>query len=269
MKQAFFDFLVKNNYLNISAKKYKQWWDVFFRDPWRNVFLQEKTQRDTSEEVDFIQKVLELRSQAKILDVPCGEGRHSIELARRKFRVTGVDINKHFLRIARGKTKHERLKIVWQNRDMRDLPWDGEFDAAFSFWGSFGYFDDRGNGDFLNAVSRVLKPGARFLVDTHVSETLLPKMFPGRIWKQVGETLLLEEKSYDCASSRVNTEWTFIHYGKKTRRFSSIRLYTYKELCDLLESVGFESFRAYGFLNGDPFCVGSPRLYLVARKNRN
>ena len=262
------DFLMKTNYMNMSGRQDKQWWVVLFQDPWRSVFLREKTQRRTIEEVNFIQKVLELRSQAKILDVPCGDGRHSIELAKRKFKVTGVDINQQFLDIARDKTEFERLKIVWQQRDMRDLPWREKFDAAFSFWGSFGYFDDKGNIDFLKAVSRVLKPGAKFLVDTHVAETLLPNLSPERIWKQVGKTLLLEEKSYDCASSRVNTEWTFIHHGEKSKRYSSIRIYTFRQLCDLLRSVGFNSFRGYGLLNGDPFHVGSSRLYLVAKKKR-
>jgi SAM-dependent methyltransferase len=252
--------------LKINKKESKEWWKTFFRDPWRDVFVQKEILLKTREEADFIQKILALKNREKILDVPCGEGRHSIELAKRKFKITGVDSNKQFLDIARRRSEEKRLKIIWDYRDMRDLPWREEFDAAFSFWGSFGYFDDKGNADFLKAVSLVLKPGGKFLLDTHVEETLLQKIHPERISSQVGETLILEEKSYDCSARRVNTEWTFIHYGKKIRRLSSIRLYTYKELCDLLHSVGFGGFRGYGSLNGKRFFFGSPRLYLVAVK---
>ena len=77
-----------------------------------------------------------------------------------------------------------------------------EYDIpAFCFWGSFGYFDEDGNADFLKAISGVLKPGAKFLLDTHITETLLPKLFQERGWKRVGSALVLEERHYDHACS--------------------------------------------------------------------
>lgn len=244
----------------------KEWWETFFHDPWRDVFLPKEALLKTREEVDFIQKIFELKSRKKILDIPCGEGRHSVELAKRKFQITGVDFNQKFLDNAQRKSEEKGLKIIWDCRDMRDLPWRKEFDAAFSFWGSFGYFDDKGNVDFLKAVSLALKPGAKFLLDTHVVETLLRKIYKERIWNKSGETLILEEKRYDHGAGRVNTEWTIIRKNKTIRRLSSIRLYTYKELCDLLKSVGFGGFVGYGSLDGKRFGLESPRLYLVAVK---
>ena len=252
--------------MKYNKKETKGWWETFFHDPWRDVFLPKEALLKTREEVDFIQKILELKSREKILDIPCGEGRHSVELAKRKFKITGVDFNRKFLDDAQRKSEAKGLKIIWDCRDMRDLPWREEFDAAFSFWGSFGYFDDKGNVDFLKAVSLALKPGAKFLLDTHVVETLLRKIYQERIWNKPGETLILEEKRYDYGSGRVNTEWTIIRKNKTIRRLSSIRLYTYKELCDLLKSVGFGSFVGYGSLDGKRFGLESPRLYLTAVK---
>ena len=119
----------------------------------------------------------------------------------------------------------------------------------------------------MKAVSIVLKPGAKFLLDTHVVETLLKKIDTERIWTQKGEMLILEERSFDCTSSRVNTEWTIIRSRKILKRSSSIRLYTFKEICDLLKSVGFGDLMGYSSLDGNCFEFGSTRLYLVAKKN--
>jgi SAM-dependent methyltransferase len=244
----------------------KEWWEGFFSDLWLDIQGETKTEEQTRVEADFIQNVLQLAPQSKVLDVPCGEGRHSIELAARGCQVTGVDITLPFLNEAQRKATERQLEVAWEHRDMRDLPWEEEFDGVFCFWGSFGYFEDKGNADFLKAVSRVLKPGAKFLLDTHVTETLLPKLFQERGWRRVGNTLVLEERHYDHVRGRTKTEWTLVQDGKTFEKSTSIRLYTYRELCQLLEGLGFADLEGYGSLSGDPFQLGSPRLYLVVTK---
>lgn len=244
----------------------KEWWEGFFSGLWLDVQREVKTDEQTRVEADFIQNVLQLVPQSKVLDVPCGEGRHSIELASRGYQVTGVDITLPFLNEAQRKATEQQLEIVWEHRDMRDLPWEEEFDGAFCFWGSFGYFDDNGNADFLKAVSRVLKPGGKFLLDTHITETLLSKLLQERGWKRVGSALVLEERHYDYVCSRTDTKWTLVQDGRMFEKSTSIRLYTYRELCQLLERFGFAGFEGYGSLSEEPFQLGSPRLYLVATK---
>src|SRR5262249_19159540 len=84
------------------------------------------------------------------------------------------------------------LSVRWEQRDMRDLPWSGAFDGAFCFGNSFGYYDEEGNADFLKAVARTLKPGARFLLDTsYLTEGLLPNLqerawYPSGAWPNGG-----------------------------------------------------------------------------------
>jgi cyclopropane fatty-acyl-phospholipid synthase-like methyltransferase len=244
----------------------KEWWEGFFSGLWLDVQGETKTEEQTRIEADFIQNVLQLAPQSKVLDVPCGEGRHSIELAARGCQVTGVDITLPFLNEAQHQAKEQQLEVAWEHRDMRDLPWEEEFDGVFCFWGSFGYFEDKGNADFLKAVSRVLKPRAKFLLDTHVTETLLPKLSQERGWRRVGNTLVLEERHYDHVCGRTKTEWTLVQDGKTFEKSTSIRLYTYRELCQLLEGLGFADPEGYGSLSGEPFQLGSPRLYLVVTK---
>jgi SAM-dependent methyltransferase len=242
-----------------------EWWKNFFSGLWLDVQRQARTQEQTRAEADLIEKLLQLTPQAKVLDVPCGEGRLSLELALRGYQVTGVDLTLPLLDDARRKASEQQLAVMWEHRDMRDLPWQEEFAGAFCFWGSFGYFDDNGNMDFLKAVFRVLKPGARFLIDTPVVETILPR-FRGHDWSRMGEALILEERRYDHVQSRVDVDWTLVHEGKVEKKSTSIRMYTYRELCQLFAQVGFANCEGYDTSSQQPFNFGSQRLGLVATK---
>lgn len=240
------------------------WWKEFFTgialDLWRQCTPDEHTRAET----DFIEKQLGLRPPARILDVPCGNGRHTRELARRGYQMTGVDYAAES--IAEARAVEPGLAIAWEQRDMRDLPWQEAFDVVFSFGNSFGYLDDAGNRDFLRAVRRVLKPGGRLLLDAPmVAETLLLKL-QERTWHEVGDILFLGHRRYDPERSRLDVEYIFIHDGKVDRRPATYRVYLYRELCGLLEEAGFGEITGQGGMEQEPFRLGSPTLYLTAVK---
>lgn len=243
------------------------WWREFFSGAALEFVKTSRDEEQTHAEADFVQQALGLPLNTKILDVPCGAGRISLELASRGYQVTGVDLSLPLLQDAMGKAEARRLSIGWEHRDMRDLPWRGEFDGAVCLWSSFGYFDEQGNADFLTAVSGALKPGAPLLLDTPLIETRLPEMqAEPRVWWPVGDLLALEERSFDHVNSRVESQWTFVHEGRVEKKFLSLRLYTYRELCCLLEQAGFGNHQAYGSLDWEPFELGSTWLYMLTTK---
>jgi SAM-dependent methyltransferase len=241
------------------------WWREFYTGMWIDVQQKLWSEDISRNQADFIEGVLHLLPGARILDVPCGEGRLACQLASRGYRVAGVDITAPLLEAARQKAEQKQLEITWENRDMRDLPWEAEFDAVVCFWGSFGYFDDAGNVDFLKAVYRALKPGGKFLLDAHVAESLFPQ-FQDRGWQSAGDKLVLESRRYDHELGRINSEWTLVSAGKSEKHISSIRVYTYRELCRMMQEIGFAAFESFGTLSQEPFKLGARRLYLVARK---
>lgn len=244
-----------------------EWWQNFFSGPVLDFVRESRDRETTREEAYFIAQSLGLDPGDKILDVPCGGGRLALELAERGYRVTGVDLSAELLESARGQAAARNIEVNWKQGDMRDLPWPGEFDAAFCFWSSFGYFDEAENAAFLKAVSRSLKPGGTFLLDTPLVETRLPEMeAQERIWWAVGDLLALEERNFDHRTSRVESEWTFIRDGHTERKSLSLRLYTYRELSLLLEQAGFGNHQAFGSLDQEPFSLGSTWLYLVTTK---
>lgn len=246
---------------------HKDWWQDFFTGLALDFVRHSRDDDDTSAEADFIQEALGLPLESRLLDVPCGGGRLSLEMASRGYRVTGVDFSSSLLQDAKTRANLGRSPVTWERQDMRDLPWQGEFDGAYCFWSSFGYFDDAGNLDFLKAVADSLKPGAPFLIDTPLIETRLPEMeSQERIWWPVGDLLALEERGFDHVTSRVESEWTFIQGNQIEKKSLSLRLYTYRELCAMLEEAGFGNHQAYGSLDWEPFELGSTWLYMVTTK---
>jgi SAM-dependent methyltransferase len=249
-----------------TGERETAWWESFYSGEWIDVQRQLRTEKETGPEVEFLERALRLQSGARLLDVPCGVGRHSLALAARGYDVTGADITEEFLEDARREAARQNLSVRLVHRDMRKLEWTAEFDGVCHMWGSFGYFADEENAAFLQSLARALKPGGRFVMDTHVTETLLSRLRQERDWRRVGDTLILEERRYDAASSRTYTEWIFVREGKISKYSASVRLYSYRELLGLLDSVGFVDIETYGSVNQEPFSLNSPRVYVVAQK---
>jgi SAM-dependent methyltransferase len=241
-----------------------EWWQTFFSGTMAEGWLKAMPPEQTRLEADFAEQALQVAPPARLLDVPCGGGRHSLALAARGYGMTGVDISPVFLAAARSGPAAAR--VAWEQRDMRDLPWPQTFDGAFTLGNSFGYYDDDGNRAFLHAVARALKPGTRFLLDTsYLTETLLP-VLQERGWYHWGDILVLSDRRYDPAQGRLHVEYTSIRGGTIEKWPMSARLYTYRELCRLFEEAGFTDLQGYGSLGREPFQFGSRRLLLVATR---
>jgi SAM-dependent methyltransferase len=246
--------------------QHTDWWKDFFSglavDMWQRAVPAEQT----AAEAEFIQKHLGTDSPASLLDVPCGSGRLAVELASRGFTLSAVDLSSDFLRAARTGAHDRKVDVSWFQRDMRDLPWPGKFDGVICFGNSFGYFDDEGNGRFLDAVLGVLKSGGRFLLDaSSVAENVIPQI-RDHTEMQIGDIRFIEDNHYDCELGRLDTDYTFVKGGRTERKSGSHRLYTYREIHSLLTGTGFKDIETFGSIAGDPFKLGAPGLYVVAQR---
>ncbi len=242
------------------------WWRTFFTGTPVDMWLRAMPPEVTRQEADFLYQLLRVEPPAKILDVPCGGGRHSLELAARGFQLTGVDLSTDFLTAARAGAAEHGLAVTWEQRDMRDLPWRGAFDGAFCLGNSFAYLDDQGNADFVKAVAAALKPGARFVLNTGTcAESMLPT-YREQPWYQLGNLYFLIHNRYDHRRGRLETEYTFIRDGRVETLWGFQRVYTYRQLVDLLEDAGFEEIEGCSSMSQEPYRLGAPQLFLVAIK---
>ena len=238
------------------------WQTDFFRGVALELWRRITTPEQTSAEAEFLQKALHAGASSHLLDVPCGNGRHSIDLARRGPRVTGVDQSEEF--IAEARAASASLPARWIVADMRQLPWRAEFDGAFCFGNSFGYLDPVSARDFLTAVARTLKPGSRFAIETGMAaESILPGLQTKR-WYKAGDIYMLSENQYHPREGRLDIQYTFVHDGQVETRPTSSYVLTVNEICRMHAEVGLEPVELLGSIAGEPYQLGSPRLIIVS-----
>ncbi|QFZ24564.1 class I SAM-dependent methyltransferase [Saccharothrix syringae] len=219
----------------------------------------------TVEEIDFVEQRLGLAPRSAVLDVPCGSGRHSLELARRGHRVTGVDLSAeaigHARRAAAG------LDVEFVHADMREIPRHGGFDAAVCLGNSFGYLELDGLREFAAALGGAVRPGGGLVVDfASAAESILPGYRAEPRTMTTGDITVLATGEYDVPGSRVLSRYRFTRGGEELDVTAIHHVYTVAQVVDLLSGNGFTDVELFGGPGGEPYGVGAGRLLLTARR---
>ena len=245
-----------------------EWPVAFFDDEYLKIYLHQFTPERTEREVDFIEGALAPAPGAAVLDLACGSGRHAVRMARRGYRVTGVDFNSSYLELAAGEAARAGVQVEWVACDMRSLDFTGRFDHAYSFFTSFGYYSDGENEEVVGRIARALRPGGRLLLDMMNRDWLLthPQQ---RTWSQREDgALLMEEVSLDLRSSRVTSRLTLIEpdRGAGPVKQFDLRAYTCAELTALFRRAGLVVREVWGSADRAEYSTESRRLILLAEK---
>lgn len=239
-----------------------EWFETFFQGPAVDFWTRAMTPALTLADVDFLEKTFDVKPGARLLDVPCGNGRHSIELARRGYRVTGIDLSEELLAAARAE-----LDADWRLADMRGLELEAStFDGAFCFGNSFGYLDHAGVTSCLFALAGALKPGAKLVIETSMTaESILPTIVQKR-WHRFGDLMILSENRYDPWESCLHIDYTFVRDGTVETRPTAHYVFTSADLRRMLDAAGFNTLSFQGSVTGEPYQLGSPRLVIIAQR---
>jgi SAM-dependent methyltransferase len=219
--------------------------------------------------VDHLLQRLELPAGSRILDLCCGPGRHSLELTRRGYRVTGVDRTERYLEEARQRAADENLEVEWVREDMRRFSRPGFFDGAINLFTSFGYFDDP--EDDLRVARNLcasLRPGGRLILDAQGKEPLA-REFRERDWHWIDPEhglILLEERTLSPDWGRITFTWTLVGETGRRSETISLRLYSGTEITALFRAAGFATITLCGGIDGRPYDQRAARLIMVATK---
>lgn len=221
---------------------------------------------DTPNEVEQVISTLDIEPRARILDLCCGVGRHSLELARRGFKVTGVDRTQAYLDSASHQAEQEGLVVEFIQDDMRTFRSLGAFDAVINLFTSFGYFEDPGEDrQVVMNVYHSLKPGGAFLLQM-MGKEVLARIFRERDWTEEKGVLVLQERKLARNWGWIENRWIIIDQGRRTDFYLAHRIYSAMELTSLLSECGFAQVTVYGDLERSLYDHQATMLVAVAHK---
>lgn len=224
----------------------------------------------TNTEVSGIINLLSLKGGEKILDIPSGYGRHSINLAKRGFDVTGVELNSVHLNRAIENANVQNATVNFVQENMIDINYHEEFDAVINMFYSFGFFEtEEENNRVLKNFYNSLKPGGKFLFHTDVN---IPRIISGKYREDEtrnlssGKTLRIIDK-YDGSDKRIHGTWIIKDKeGNEAKKDYSVRVYTKEEFIDLCKKTGFTSFETYADWDKNPYTEDSEDMIIIAKK---
>ena len=220
----------------------------------------------TAREADFIAATLGLGPSDSVLDLACGVGRHAFALAGRVGRVVAFDRTTRFLE--RGRRHAEEAGVTnveFVEGDMRALDYDGEFDAAYNYFTSWGYYSREENLDCLARARRALKPGGLFLLETINRAALLGRFMP-RSWQETPDgTVVLMENELDLAEGRMISRRTYLKGDERETIEIDHEFPAPDGYVERFRAAGFSDVRLLSAPDGGELTRQSWRLAVVGR----
>lgn len=230
---------------------------------------------DAKKIVSLISKTIKLPKGSKLLDLACGNGRHSVFFAERGYDVLGIDLSKFLIAEANKKLRSDyrafRKNLRFEIGDMRRIPQKSEFDLVVNLFSSFGYFDnDRENISVIKSISKSLKNGGYFFFDflnsVHLRKHLQTFDIKKRNRKLIFQVREITGK-YVKKSIAIVGGSSRPGYPELREYHEKIRLFTLQDFRLIFGSCGLKIIKLFGDYSGEPFNINSSeRLIILAQK---
>jgi len=251
------------------ASQGSAWYVDFFRSDYLNVYGHMFTEERAEKESAFVASVLDLKPGASVLDLCCGQGRHSVQLAKRGLKVTGLDLNPDYVELAQKAARAHKVEIETIAADMREIPFEKKFDAIVNMYSSFGYLESETEDlKVLESAAKALKSGGRLLLDMLNREWAIDNYIQNDWHTGADGTLYVERRDLDLAASRMHVHFIVVDQsgGRRESIGHNIRLYTLTEMTRLLERVGLHVSAVFGGFESEAYAIGTRRMIIIAKK---
>ena len=251
----------------VEEDEHGPWYEQFFGEAYLRT-VRATTPREVAVECDFIERAARVPVGARVLDVGCGLGEQTVELAARGYHMVGLDISPAMVSRARAEAEDRGLRIDFAKADMREMVFEEPFDALLCWGTTFGYFTEEENEQTIRQFHQAIKPGGTLLLDV-VNRDFLIGSQPNQVWFEVDGAVCMEETDFDYESSRLRVKRRVAnHSGQQNDRHYSIRLYALHEVRALLERNGFRVDEISGrpATLGIFFGVHSPKMIVRAER---
>lgn len=247
------------------------WWKSFYDDTPFYLYLERNDPAELEATLRFLTNVLQVSPGDRLFDQCCGMGSVSIPLAKRGYRMVGVDLCDGFIKRANGDIAGGALEAEFYVGDAFEFVPEEPCDGAFNWYTSFGYSaKDSENIRMLQRAYASLKPGAWFALDFLNAPMIRNNFQPTMVRKldtPDGEIVITRNCEIDEETDLMKQVWNWqMPDGRKIETPSTLRLYTPGQLVRLFERAGFTNVKLYGNLEGDPRSDRSPRCICVGRR---
>lgn len=243
---------------------YKKIWTLDIKD--------QSWVEDTKRQVDFLIEKLELKGTDRILDLACGFGRHSLELARRGYDVTGVDITPEYIEYATKQAQTEKLNAGFICSDIRNVSFHNEFDVVLNMAdGAIGYLEnEEENLKIFRVISEALKPGGRHFMDI-MNGSYAETHFPCKLWDAGEKCLTLSDFEWDKETKTLIYGQLDYPYGEPLSKpemteGNPIRLYSLDEIKSIFFNLGMSVYDSYADYNGTLSADNEIQLMVCSKK---
>lgn len=246
----------------ICCMEQKEWFASWFDTRYYHILYDHRNEEEAEKFVGNLCSKLDLQKGAKVLDLACGKGRHSMTLKKLGYEVTGADLSENSINQARIDSNNSIDFLV---HDMREPIAEKKFDAVFNLFTSFGYFDSSSeNEKVLWAIHEMLEPDGLLVIDFLNAIKTIKSLVP---------ECSISKKSIDFKiSKRYEGKHIFkrIEFEDDGNQFTfeeRVQALTYDDFADLLNKSGFDILSTFGDFDLNPFdSKTSDRLIIVAKK---
>lgn len=243
------------------------WYESWFNSEYYLKLYKHRDDEDAQKILSLIFREVPITKGSRVLDLACGSGRHSVLIAKKGLYVTGIDLSKYLIKLAKEKASKSAYKdkLNFYIRDMRDFRFRQKFDLLLNIFSSFGYFkDDTENEKVIKCVSANLKNNGYFVLDFLNYHFLKNNLIKSDTFN-MGDSVITQQRK--IKNNTVIKDIMIECHGKRHKYTERIKLYTGNQFKKMFNKYGLKIIKTYGDYSGEEFKPkNSPRLILFAQK---